>query len=43
LIDFEQRKMVREVVESILAEAVDGASASFDREAMANLILKKVA
>lgn len=41
--DFEQRKMVRSVVESILNETLAQSSESFDKEAMANIILKKVA
>jgi len=43
LIDFEQRKMVRNVVEDILDEVLSKSSDSFDKEAMANVILKKVA
>jgi len=43
LMDFEQRKMVRNVVESVLSEVLSQSSESFDREAMANVILKKVA
>ncbi|WP_455756558.1 F0F1 ATP synthase subunit B [Sulfurimonas sp.] len=43
LIDFEQRKMVRNVVEEILDEVLSKSSDSFDKEAMANVILKKVA
>jgi F-type H+-transporting ATPase subunit b len=41
--DFEQRKMVRGVVEDILGETLRQSAQSFDREAMANVILKKVA
>jgi F-type H+-transporting ATPase subunit b len=41
--DFEQRNMVRDVVETIIAETLDQSSEIFDREAMANVILKKVA
>jgi len=41
--DFEQRNMVRNVVETIVAETLDRSSEIFDREAMANVILKKVA
>ncbi|QSZ42260.1 F0F1 ATP synthase subunit B [Sulfurimonas aquatica] len=41
--EFEQRKMVRSVVEGILQETLDQSSESFDRESMANVILKKVA
>lgn len=43
LMEFEQRKMVRGVVESVLNEVLSQSSESFDREAMANVILKKVA
>ncbi len=41
--DFEQRRMVRFVVEEILNEVISKSSDSFDKEAMANVILKKVA
>ena len=41
--DFEQRKMVRNVVENVLDEVLTQSSDSFDKEAMANVILKKVA
>jgi len=41
--EFEQRKMVRSVVEDILKETLSQSSASFDKEAMAAVILKKVA
>lgn len=41
--DFEQRKMVRTVVENTLNEVLTQSSDSFDKEAMANVILKKVA
>ena len=40
---FEQRKMVRGVVEDILGETLSQSSENFDKEAMANVILKKVA
>ncbi len=43
LIEFEQRKMVRSVVESTLKEVLSQSDDSFDKEAMANVILKKVA
>lgn len=43
LMDFEQRKMVRGVVEDVLSEVLSQSSESFDKEAMANVILKKVA
>jgi len=41
--EFEQRNMVREVVETIVAETLEQSSSLFEREAMANVILKKVA
>jgi len=41
--EFEQRKMVRTVVQSILDEVLAQSNDSFDKEAMANVILKKVA
>jgi F-type H+-transporting ATPase subunit b len=40
---FEQRKMVRNVVENVLGETLSQSSESFDKETMANIILKKVA
>jgi len=43
LMEFEQRNMVRGVVEEILKETLGKASESFDKEAMANVLLKKVA
>jgi F-type H+-transporting ATPase subunit b len=41
--DFEQRKMVRSVVENVLGETLSQSSENFDKETMANIILKKVA
>ena len=41
--DFEQLKMVRSVVENTLNDVLTQSSDSFDKEAMANVILKKVA
>lgn len=41
--EFEQRRMVRNVVEDILSEVLSQSSDGFDKEAMANVILKKVA
>ena len=41
--DFETRTMVRSVVEKVISETLDQSSEVFDREAMANVILKKVA
>ena len=41
--EFEQRKMVRAVVEDVLNEVLSQSSDGFDKEAMANVILKKVA
>ncbi len=43
LMEFEQRKMVRGVVEDVLSDVLSQSSESFDKEAMANVILKKVA
>jgi len=43
LMEFEQRKMVRNVVENILDDVLSQSSDSFDKKAMANVILKKVA
>lgn len=43
LMEFEQRKMVRSVVENTLSEVLIQSDDSFDKEAMANVILKKVA
>ena len=41
--EFEERRMVREVVEDVINETLKQSADSFDREAMANVILKKVA
>ncbi|MBC8236986.1 MAG: F0F1 ATP synthase subunit B [Helicobacteraceae bacterium] len=43
LTEFEQRKMVRTVVENVLNEVLSQSSDSFDKKAMADVILKKVA
>jgi F-type H+-transporting ATPase subunit b len=43
LTEFEQRKMVRTVVENVLSEVLNQSSENFDKEAMADVILKKVA
>ena len=43
LMDFEQRKMVRNVVKNTISSVLSDTSDSFDQEAMANVILKKVA
>jgi F-type H+-transporting ATPase subunit b len=43
LMEFEQRKMVSNVVEETLQEVLNQSSDGFDKEAMANVILKKVA
>lgn len=40
---FEQRKMVRQVVESTINDILSDSSNTFDKEAMAKVILKKVA
>jgi len=41
--EFEQRKMVREVVENTITKLISDSGNDFDKEAMANVILKKVA
>lgn len=41
--DFETRNMVAEVVEEVISETLNQSSEVFDRKAMANVILKKVA
>ncbi|MCF6331072.1 MAG: F0F1 ATP synthase subunit B [Sulfurimonas sp.] len=41
--DFEQRKMIRGVVENTVSNILLDTNSSFDQEAMANVILKKVA
>ena len=41
--EFEHRKMVRTVVENVLNEVLSQSSDSFDKKAMADVILKKVA
>ncbi len=41
--EYAQRKMVRDVVEEVLSETLAQSSNDFDKEAMANVILKKVA
>ncbi len=41
--DFEQRKMIRGVVENTVSSILLDTNSSFDQEAMANVILKKVA
>ncbi len=43
LMEFEQRRMVRTVVEDVLNEVLSQSANDFDKEAMANVILKKVA
>jgi F-type H+-transporting ATPase subunit b len=43
LTEFEERKMVRNVVEEILDEVLSQSGKTFNKEAMANVILKKVA
>ena len=43
LMEFEQRKMVSDVVEEILEDVLAQSSKKFDKKAMANVILKKVA
>lgn len=41
--EYAQRKMVRDVVEDVLGETLSQSSADLDKEAMTNIILKKVA
>ncbi|MDQ7043919.1 MAG: F0F1 ATP synthase subunit B, partial [Sulfurimonas sp.] len=41
--EYAQRKMVRSVVEDVITETLAQSSGDFDKEAMANVILKKVA
>lgn len=43
LTEFEQRKMVRNVVEDVLTDVLKQSSDTFDKKAMADVILKKVA
>lgn len=43
LMDFEQRKMVRNVVEEVIEKVLSESGDSFDKKAMADVILKKVA
>ncbi|OHE02208.1 MAG: F0F1 ATP synthase subunit B [Sulfurimonas sp. RIFOXYD12_FULL_33_39] len=43
LIEYEQRKMVRSVVENTLKDVLSQSDDGFDKEAMASVILKKVA
>lgn len=41
--EYAQKKMVRSVVEDVITETLAQSSGDFDKEAMANVILKKVA
>ncbi len=43
LMELEQRKMVRNSVDEIMSEILNEDSAGFDKEAMAKIIMKKVA
>jgi len=43
IMEFEQRKMVNNVVEKVLNDVLSQSAESFDKKAMANVILKKVA
>lgn len=43
LMELEQRQMVRNVVETIMGEVLSEESAGLDKEAMAQIIMKKVA
>jgi F-type H+-transporting ATPase subunit b len=43
LMDLEQRQMIRDVVNEIMEDVFEQESAGFDKEAMAQIIMKKVA
>ena len=43
LMDLEQRKMVRNTVDEVMSELLSEDSASFDKDMMAKIIMKKVA
>jgi F-type H+-transporting ATPase subunit b len=43
LMELEQRQMVRNVVDTVMADVLAEESAGFDKEAMAQIIMKKVA
>ena len=43
LMDLEQRKMVREVVDTVMEDVLAVEGAGFDKETMAQIIMKKVA
>ena len=43
LVDFDQRNMIRSVVEDVINETLKQSSENFDKDAMANILLKKVA
>jgi F-type H+-transporting ATPase subunit b len=43
LMDLEQRQMIRDVVNEVMEDLFDQESAAFDKEAMAQIIMKKVA
>ncbi len=43
VMELEQRKMVRQLVDEIMNEVLTQESSSLDKEAMANIIMKKVA
>jgi len=43
LMNLEQRKMLRNLVDSVMSDLLDEETASFDQKAMAQLIMKKVA
>lgn len=43
LMDLEQRKMIRNVVDTVMGDLLTQESDSFDKDAMAQLIMKKVA
>lgn len=43
LMDLEQRKMLRNIVDTVMSDLLAEETASFDQDAMAQLIMKKVA
>jgi len=43
VMELEQRKMVRNLVDEIMSEVLAQESSALDKDAMANIIMKKVA
>ena len=43
LMDLDQRQMIREVVNDVMEDVFEQESGTFDKEAMAQIIMKKVA